>query len=272
MRRSCTNRAIAVIVPRHPFILLALVAVGASSAQADRLVDVRPVVRGDFMAPQFSPDGRELLVTGPQLRGLYLATLTGKATQLTDEPEAGVHARWRADGSIAYRARRAGMRRDLVITRDKRVSTLAPQTPVAFAQDDRMYVLDRDNKLVRIGSGDRFFGAVVSPDGDKVVFQGLTTGLHVYTRSTGILRYIGPGTAPSWSPDSTRLVYEVTEDDGHDIVASELYIYEVATDRASQITSTEHRIERRPSFSPDGARIAFDDNTGVIYVGRLEVQ
>lgn len=259
-------------MPRHPTILLVLVALGASSAHADRLVDARPVVRGDFMAPQFSPDGRELLVTGPQLRGLYLAAPSGATTQLTDEPEAGVHARWQADGSIAYRARRAGMRRDLVITRDKRVSTLAPQTPVAFTQDDRMYVLDRTNKLVRIGSGDRFFGAVVSPDGDKVVFQGLSTGLHIYTRSTGTLRFIGPGTAPAWSPDSTRVVYEVTEDDGHDIVASELFIYEVASDRASPITTTDRLIERRPSFSPDGSRIAFDNNVGDIFVGRLEVR
>ena len=125
---------------------------------------------------------------------------------------------------------------------------------VAFTQDDRAYVVDRANKLVRVGSGDRFFGAVVSPDGDKVVFQGLTTGLHLYVRSTGTLRHIGPGTAPAWSPDSTRLVYEVTEDDGHEIVASDLYIYEVASDRVAALTTTDRVVERRPSFSPDGSQ------------------
>jgi Tol biopolymer transport system component len=135
-----------------------------------------------------------------------------------------------------------------------------------------MYVVDRTNKLVRIGSGDRFFGAIVSPDGNKVVFQGLTTGLYLYVRSTGATHYIGPGTAPAWSPDGSRIVFEVTEDDGHEIVASDLYLYEVAADRVSAITATDRVVERRPSFSPTGATIAFDDNVGGVFVGRLEVQ
>jgi Tol biopolymer transport system component len=252
--------------------MLALVTTSASVAHADRLIDTRQIARGDYLAPQFSPDGRDLLLTGPQLRGLYLATLAGRIAQLTDDAEAGVHARWQRDGSIAYRAPRAGTRRDLIVTRDKRVTTANAAKPVAFAQDDRMYVVDRKQQLVRIGSGDRFHGAVISPDGDKVAFQGLTTGLYLYVRSTATLRHIGPGTAPSWSPDSSRLAYEVTEDDGHEIVGSELYLYSVAADQVSPITTTDRIVERRPSFSPDGASIAFDDNTGGIFVGRLEVR
>jgi Tol biopolymer transport system component len=259
-------------VRRSLFLILALVTSGTSVVHAERLVDSHQIARGDYLGPQWSPDGSTLLVTGPQLRGLFVASLAGRIEQLSDEAEAGVHARWQPDGRIAYRAERAGTRRDLVISRDKRVTALAAAKPLAFTQDDRMYVVDRANKLVRIGSGDRFFGAVVSPDGDKVVFQGLTTGLYLYTRSTGALRHVGPGTAPAWSPDSKRLAFEVTEDDGHDIVASEIYLYDVAGDRVTPITTTDRIVERRPSFSPDGTSIAFDDNTGGIFVGRLEVR
>jgi len=243
-------------------------------AHADRLVETREVTRGDYLAAQVSPDGREILLTGPQLTGLFVAPLatTGTARQLTDDAEAGVHARWLADGRIAYRAKRAGARRDLVVARDKSIRSFTAPAQLAFAKDDLMYVVDRTNKLVRIGSGDKFFGAVVAPGGDKVVFQGLSSGLYLYIRSTGVVRYIGPGTAPAWSPDGARVAFEVTEDDGHDIVASDLYIYDVAADRVAPITATDRIIERRPSFAPDGARIAFDDNTGGIFVGRLEVQ
>jgi hypothetical protein len=253
------------------FVAVALVT-ATSFAQAERLVDARLVTRGDYLRAQFSPDGRELLVTGPQLRGLLIATLAGRVDVLTDEAEAGVHARWQPNGTIIYRAFRAGTRRDLVIARDKRVTAAPATKPVAFAQDDRMYVVDRTHRLVRIGSGDQFYGAVVSPDGDKVVFQGLVTGLYIYIRSTGTLRHIGPGTAPAWSADGARLAYEVTEDDGHEIVASELFVYDVATDGVAQITTTDRTVERRPSFSPDGASLAFDDNAGGIFIGRLEVR
>lgn len=254
----------------YPFVAIALLSLGGM-AQAEHLADARLVTRGDYLAPQWSPDGRELLVSTSQLRGLHVASLGGGVRTITDDAEAGVHARWLKDGSIHFRALRSGVRRDLVAS-GSAIKAATAQAPIAFAQDDRMYVIDRTNKLVRIGSGDRFFGAVVSPDGDKVVFQGLATGLHLYVRSTGTLRYIGPGTAPAWSPDSTRLAYEVTEDDGHDILASELFIYTVAADQAAPVTSTDRIIERRPSFSPDGTQLAFDDNTGAIFVGRLEVR
>ena len=241
-------------------------------ASAERLADARLVGRGDYLQPQFSPDGREILVSGAQLRGLSVLSRTGTVRTITDDAEAGVHAAWTASG-ITYRAPRAGVRRAVIIgARDGIAREVTPPAALAFTQDDRMYVLDRSSKLVRIGSGDRFFGAVVAPDGDKVVFQGLTTGLYLYVRSTGALRYIGPGTAPAWSPDSAKIAYEVTEDDGHAIVASDIYLYSIATDRAEPVTSTEAMIERRPSFAPNGTELAYDDNTGGIFVGRLEVK
>lgn len=254
------------------FCGLAAVIAATGVAGAERLVDVRPVAHGQFLAPQFAPDGSKLLVTGPQMQGLHLLSLrTGAAEQLTTDPEAGVHARWSSDGTIAYRALRAGARRELKIDRTGAVKLRAAAASVAFAKDDRLYV-QRGAAWIQIGTGDRYFGERVSPDGDKVVVQGLTTGLHVYVRSTGALIHIGPGTAPAWSPDSRRLVYEVTEDDGHDVLASELYLYELATDRVVPVTAGDRLLKRRPSFSPDGTRIAFDDDAGAIYVGSLEVQ
>ena len=251
---------------------LALLVGLAGAARGERLVDIRQIARGGYVAPRFAPDGGALLVSGPKLRGLYLAAIGGRVVQLTADEGAGVNARFIAGGAVAYTSQQDGVRRELVVERDGTVrAAAAAGQPVAFSRDDRMYAIGRSGNLVRVGSGDRFFGEVVSPDGDKVAFLGLTTGIYVYTRSTGSLVHIGRGTAPAWSSDSRRLVFERTEDDGHDIVASDLYIYDLASARAAAVTSTDRVIERRPSFSPDGASLAWDDGEGAVYLGRLEV-
>ncbi|HTE53529.1 MAG TPA: hypothetical protein VK698_21890 [Kofleriaceae bacterium] len=245
----------------------------AGVAAADHLVQPRELVRGGYYAPRFAPDGRQVLLTGPRQRGLFLADVAGGAVRrLNDDPAAGVHARFRPDGAIEFRAVRAGVRRDLVLGRDGSAREVARSTgAVALSQDERVYVRRPGGELVQVGTGDRFFAPLVSPDGDKVAFQGLATGLYVVVRSTGRLVHVGPGTAPAWSPDGARLVYELTEDDGHDILASDLHMFDVATGRDHRLTSTDQAIERRPSFSPDGREIAFDDDTGRIWIARLEV-
>ena len=254
-------------------VVIALVCLAqAAPTFADRLVETREIARGDYLAPQWSPDGRELAVTGPKLAGLMVVSADGRTVRtLVADPGAGVHARWTADGALAYRAIRAGARRDLVVDRSGVVRTHVAGSPIATAVDDRIFVRDRSGATTKVGSGDRFFGPVVSPDGDKVAFVGLATGIHIYTRSTGTLVRVGTGTAPAWSPDSARLVFERTEDDGHVIVASELFVYHVASRRLAQVTTTDARVERRPSFAPDGTHVAFDDDAGAILVGRLEV-
>lgn len=255
-------------------ILVLLIAVPGSAdvGFADRLVDTREVASGGYYAPRFSPDGRQLLMTAAKQRGLYLGSVAGGTVRrLSDDEGAGVHARFRADGVIEYRAVRAGQDRDLVIGADGALrSAAAPPEPVARAVDQRMYVRTRAGSWREVGSGDRFFAPLPSPDGDKVAFQGLATGIYIHTRSTGATVRVGDGTAPAWSPDGSRLVYELTEDDGHRVVASELHVVDVASGRDQRITASEDRIERRPAFSPDGRAIAFDDDTGRIFVARLE--
>jgi Tol biopolymer transport system component len=270
------------IVQRTISILVLLIAVlgSANVGLADRLIDAREVARGGYYAPRFSPDGGKLLLTAAKQRGLYLAPLAGGAIRrLSDDEGAGVHARFRADGSIEYRAVRAGQRRDLTIGADGALrSAAAPSEPVAQAVDQRIYVRGPGGpggpggSWREVGSGDRFFAPLPSPDGDKVAFQGLATGIHVHTRSTGDTVRVGPGSAPAWSADGTRLVYELTEDDGHQVVASELHVVDLASGRRHRLTASEDRIERRPAFSPDGRAIAFDDDSGRIFVARLEVE
>jgi hypothetical protein len=245
----------------------------ASPAAAEELSEVRAIASGGYLAPQISPRGDEIVVTGDKYSGLALLPVAGgPARALVGDAGAGVNARFLDADRILFDAVRAGARRQIVVSRDgaARAATAAEiGDPVAIARDDRVYVAEPGGGLRSIASGDRFFAAAPSPDGTWVAFQGLATGIHLYERASGRLVHLGPGTAPAWSPGSDRLVFERTEDDGHDILGSELHLYDLGARRLTAITSTADRIERRPSFGPDGRTIAFDDDRGTIYLGRL---
>jgi len=230
---------------------------------------------GDFLAPQFSPDGSKLLVTGSKMRGLAeIAVASGEVIWLLDEARVGAHSRYLRDGRIAFRARRLGKMRDLIIGPKGAISELhlavARSAMKVFAKEDQIY-LRTQSGTIQVSSGDRFFSPILSPDKSKIVFTGLATGVHLYDIKTRKHLRIGVGTEPSWSPDSTRIAFERTEDDGHHIVGSEIWLWSEASG-AHPITKTERMIERRPSWNPTGTKLAFDDDAGAIYILSLPKQ
>jgi Tol biopolymer transport system component len=252
------------------FILTA--AIAPASAEQLRLGGARRIASGQYVAPRFAPDGRSLLVSGERLRGHSLLALDGAVPRmLTDEEGAGLFARFLPDGRVAWRAWRAGVRRELVSDGSVVREAALGRALVAEQRDDRIWVRRLDGTLVSPGAGDRFFAPVVSPDGARVVFSGLATGLWIFDRKSGALTRAGAGTQPSWSPDGRRLIFERTEDDGHDILASDLWLFDAETHALARLTSTEGVVERRPAFSPDGLSVAFDDDRGTIWTARLEV-
>ncbi len=237
-----------------------------SSALAE---EARTIVSRDHYAPQFSPDGKNLLVTGEKMRGLSEVSIeTGKTSALLTEERVGVKARYLADGRVAFKAKRAGAMHSLVRNASGTIEELNQEEPTVFAYHDHIY-LRTPVGLHRISSGDRFFAPKLSTDGNKVAYTGIATGVHVYDLLTGTRTHLGPGTAPSWSPDSRTLAYERTEDDGHNVVASDIWLWDAATGSRA-FTVTDGRHERRPAWSPDGLAIAFDNDRGSILIQNTE--
>lgn len=107
----------------------------------------------------------------------------------------------------------------------------------------------------------------MSPDGSKIVFEIIGGHIWVINSDGTGLTDLGNGYRPKWSFDSRSVVYMVTEDDGHGITASDIFIVNADGTGRKQVTDTRDSLEMNPSFSPDGKSIVFDDGSdGSIYI------
>lgn len=229
---------------------------------------------GEFISPRWSPDGLELMFSKPGYNGLYAKGVEGGALrEITDSNHVGFKSKWNPDGTIS------------AIGNDGREQKLNPDgTPVdapsplddsnyvgAFTQDDKVYYRFAPGEPARVISegDDRFYGGVVSPDGRYIAYNGLYTGLYIAPLDGSHPPvYLGEGHSPSWLPDGSGIVYNVSIDDGHQLLASDLYLATVDGSAVSNLTQSPDQIEINPSVSPDGQWVAYEVD-GVIYVAPL---
>ncbi len=145
--------------------------------------------------------------------------------------------------------------------------------PVFVIRDDRVATVSPADEsvgiLLSVPAG-RPINLAQSPDGRRAAFEMVGGNLFV-TSTDGSVIDLGRGHRPQWSPDSEWVVYQVTEDDGHVITASDLYASRVDGSATVRLTDTSEAFEMNPSWSPDGSRIAFDDR-GVIYQIQVSYQ
>lgn len=141
--------------------------------------------------------------------------------------------------------------------------------PVVAATEDgvRMVSSGTRSDLVRSFDDRSVVNVTPSPDGSKIAFEIVGGNLMVMDANGGNLRDLGVGYRPSWSPDGSWISFMVSEDDGYQFTASEIFAIRADGGERVQLTSTSGVTEMNPSWSPDGRSIAFDDAaTGSIYI------
>lgn len=119
-------------------------------------------------------------------------------------------------------------------------------------------------------AGKTLMNPVLSPSGDNIAFQIPGEGLFVCSYEGSDIKRLGYGEDPTWTSDGKYLVVSKSKDNGVSIIASELFSINVSTGAQAALLSSE-LIPQRPSISPDGKKIAFEDYaTGFIYVMNLK--
>jgi len=229
---------------------------------------------GEFMAPRWSPDGLELLVSKPGYNGLFtVGAQGGGITQVTDRESVGFRGEWDPEGQIVAKNNNGEKQRyNADGTPVDGISIENDNSIVGtFTKDDLVYYRERPGEAARVVSQgeDRYYGGVVSPDGKYIAYNGLHSGIYVQPLdgSSPPVR-VGAGSEPTWTPDSSAIVFSYAQDDGHNLVQGDLYYASADGSQVSNLTNGSNAIETHPNISPDGKYIAYESN-GQIYVGSL---
>lgn len=219
----------------------------------------------------WSPDSRQIaylaekMVHGKRYFAIKVVDVKRKTSrQVTDFQRFLSDPRWISlDGTIAFQRDRNGTLSQ---------AHGAPLVPSEIETEilDRMATTSHDlqiwvsrpdggDRILISRLGERALRPILSPDGRRVCYSSSDSGGSISVAETdGTHRInLGFGSSPSWSPDGLWLVYEVTEDDGHDLIGSDLYIIGVDGEGRVQLTDTPDLIERWPTWSPDGTQVAF---------------
>jgi len=208
---------------------------------------------------------------------LYTVELGGSGIPkvLAEDDGLGFAAEWTAEG-VAARSRdeREVLFRDPAGSAERSETGRAIDTPRpgarvhAYSRDDAIHLVADGRDRVIASGDDKFYRVTVSPDGSALAIEGLATGIRIHDVATGRSTPVGRGNHPAWLPGSTGIVYDMTEDDGAEVTAGDLWVFDRTSGRATRLTATPDLVETWPAVSADGARIGFEAG-GAVYVGTL---
>lgn len=124
----------------------------------------------------------------------------------------------------------------------------------------KVFPFDREMKLTKNESLDEriFFMPRYSENGKAFLLHCLDGHIYLGMESFNGLKEIGEGSSARFARNGSCIIYERTADDGHRIVASDIYLYSIESGMTYRLTDTPDKIEMRPSMAEDGHTVFFD--------------
>lgn len=223
---------------------------------------------GDFAFPRWSPVGLDIAFTNAKQDVVYLVGPSGGGIRpLVTGPGVGTAYEWNIDGMSMRVHSENDEANDLMITGEKYPA--GAKRREVFERDNYIFRQVPDGEPVRVsGSQDRFGYPQVSPDETQVLYIGRETGIYVSALDGSRTINIGKGSNPTWLPDSSGVVYEVSVSDSSGAVDSDLWYARIDGKERTNLTRTPGIAEIQPAVARDGERIAYSRD-GSICVGRF---
>jgi hypothetical protein len=158
-------------------------------------------------------------------------------------------------GGPFFKVIRNGRLKELEATKQMIVAGIKGEKGVWLVSADRdikKRITDKEYRFVQLAPDvSKFIGK--NSRGEIIVFD--STGNEMANLGTGLI--LSEGRTGNWSPDSKKIVYFDTKEDGHYVLASEIYLINVDGSGKIQLTDTPDELEHDPVWSPDGTKIAY---------------
>ena len=277
---------------KRKLIIAAAIALscGSMMAQPKSWSEPQLLIKAEkgLMAPTWSPDGSRIAITGDNFIGIWVANADGtELKQVSEAPGAGYQMYWASTQEIlstpyTIENKKRMTRIERVDATTGKIQAVSPATrnfkrsTVTGATDVHQTMLDEpkeaSSKIAGLNeyAGNWIINPALSPDGTKIAFQIVTKGLFVCNADGTGLVSLGKGSHPAWLPDSHNLMMTQIVDDGHRFTSSDIYCVNVDTGNAVNITSHSESTPVTIAVSPDGTKLAFDNDTdGAIYIINL---
>lgn len=151
------------------------------------------------------------------------------------------------------------------------------------SSSNKIIVFERNNKIIvkDVNKNDeitltpiidaQYLNISISPDYSKIVFEVVGGNMFVINSDGTNIIDLGKGNRPRWSNDSKKIIYMITQDDGHEITSSDIYSINIDGSSKINLSNTGELFEMNPCISPDSKSVVFDIvNDGSIYLMNIE--
>jgi hypothetical protein len=141
----------------------------------------------------------------------------------------------------------------------KKINYLDKEEPV-YQENDNIYLnIDGERQRITDNKG-KYYMPSLSPSNNYLTFYEISKGIFIQNLINGSSINLGMGSHIYWHPNRDIFLFDISKDDGENITASDIYLYDVVENKKINLTNTPNIIEEKAIFSEDGEFIFYQDN------------